>query len=204
MYFTLYCIVKSCNFNLPDYKLPYLSKHDHHHRYHLHHYHHHHHHNFHHCYHGHYHHYRRLKHNHQTSQFQVFRHWGVTGGGAGRGTLYIFAWGCAAGTIMPTRPCSADFTTLHLTRHRLGKALFFFRVSIPILENKVKKRTTARTDQTTWKGLSIRYFDWPILVFNRFIRATYDFTEYMRCKIIGRSYIWYDVVRCSYLDKKNN
>ena len=32
------------------------------------------------------------------------------------GTLYIFGWGCAAGTLKPllyTRPYSADFATLY-------------------------------------------------------------------------------------------
>ena len=32
------------------------------------------------------------------------------------GTLYIFRWGCAPGTLKPfpyTRPCSADFATLY-------------------------------------------------------------------------------------------
>ena len=37
------------------------------------------------------------------------------------GTLYIFGWWGAAGTLKPlpyTRPCSADFATLYSTRHR--------------------------------------------------------------------------------------
>ena len=73
---------------------------------------------------------------------------------------------------------------------------FFFRVL-----QIITIRTTARTNQTTWKGLRIRYFDWPIPVFIRFTRATYEFTEYIRCKIINGSYIWYGVVRCGHLDK---
>ena len=57
--------------------------------------------------------------------------------------------------------------------------------SVKIDKNRNEfKRTTARTDQTTRKGLSIRYFDWPIPVFIRFIRTTLEFTEYICCKII--------------------
>ena len=41
------------------------------------------------------------------------------GGGGGGGPLYIFGWGCAAGTLKPLpypRPFSADFGTLYMNK----------------------------------------------------------------------------------------
>ena len=61
----------------------------------------------------------------------------------------------------------------------------------------------AETDKVVVRNTIIRNIkrNRPFIpVFIRFIRATYEFTEYLRCKMISGSYIWYDVVRCSYLD----
>ena len=46
-------------------------------------------------------------------------------------------------------------------------------------ESKIKvKKTTAKTDQTMSKAVGIKYFDWPIPVFIRFIRKNHEYTEY--------------------------
>ena len=80
---------------------------------------------------------------------------------------------------------------------------------IYILKAEMKvKWTTARTGQSTSKGsrLSIRYFDWPIAVFIRFIRPIHEFSEYIYCKIItGSTYdmTWYGVARYANWKAKN-
>ena len=40
------------------------------------------------------------------------------------------------------------------------------------IENVAVKKTFAGTDQTRWNSVKLRYFDWPIPVFIRFIEIS--------------------------------
>ena len=45
-------------------------------------------------------------------------------------------------------------------------------VKIYQIENVTVKKTFAGTDQTTWNRVKLRYFDWPVPVFIRFIEIS--------------------------------
>ena len=47
------------------------------------------------------------------------------------------------------------------------------------IENATVKKTFAGTDQTTWNRVKLRYFDWPIPVFIRFIEISRWLSEWL-------------------------